>query len=541
MKEREDYTKLRGGYYTPEVISKFISKWAIRTQHDCIMEPSCGDGSFVKSIVETLLDIGTEKDSIKKKVYGIELDANEAKKAEISGASIINSDFFSFYMNNVDGKMQFDAVVGNPPFIRYQNFIEEYRKKAFDLIEKAGMHPNRLTNIWVPFLILSCECLKDNGRLGMVIPAELFQVDYAAETRQYLSEKFEHLLIITFDKLLFNDAQQEVVLLLGEKKSTKKGIEVIELKDASELENLTVDLINVEIKELDHTSEKWVKYYLSNKELMLIRKLQNDIRFTSTMDLFEVNVGVVSGQNDFFIINEDVIKEYGLENSVQPIIGKADQLKGIKLEFNDLYELQNTGKKVFLYEPQDIDFDKLPDCDKHYISWGEKQNYHTGYKCRIRKRWYIVPRSWDPDAFMLRQVHKYPKIVFNNTNATNTDTLHKIRFLDGVNGEIVSAAFLNSFTFAQCELTGRSYGGGVLTFEPGEVRKLKIPMKGSEDLDIKFIDKKMRQGKIYDVLQYTDEILLKKNLGMCDDDIITLRNIWEKMSNRRINRKAKKK
>ena len=46
-------------------------------------------------------------------------------------------------------------------------------------MRNAGLHPNKLTNIWLPFLVLSALVLSKNGKLGMVIPAELFQVSYA--------------------------------------------------------------------------------------------------------------------------------------------------------------------------------------------------------------------------------------------------------------------------------------------------------------------------------------------------------------------------
>ena len=280
VKVKDDYNKLRGGYYTPELITEFVTRWAICSNNDKVLEPSCGDGGFIKSVVKCLSDKGATKDEIKKQVLGIELDKEEAKKAALNGVRIVNSDFFSYYSKRINKKINFDVVLGNPPFIRYQNFVEDYRKCAFDLMLQMKMNPNRLTNIWVPFLILSCECLKVNGRLGMVIPAELFQVDYAAETRMYLSRKFERLIIITFNKLLFEGAQQEVVLLLGEKQSSKKGIEVIEIENASDLLNLNLENYDVEIKELDHSSEKWVKYYLNNEELKLMRLLQADKRLT---------------------------------------------------------------------------------------------------------------------------------------------------------------------------------------------------------------------------------------------------------------------
>lgn len=62
-----------------------------------------------------------------------------------------------------------------------------------------------------------------------------------------------------------------------------------------------------------------------------------------------------------------------------------------------------------------------------------------------KKNWYCVPQSWEPDAFILRQVNRYPRIILNHVNAVSTDTIHKVRFLDGVNPEFVAAAFFKFF------------------------------------------------------------------------------------------------
>src|SRR5699024_2605289 len=128
------YNKLRGGYYTPEKIAEFIATWAIRTKDDEILEPSCGDGSFISAIADRLHEMGASDQSIEHNVTGIELDKVEANKAGQYGPNVVQSDFFTYYRNSIDEKKEFDVVVGNPPFIRYQNFEEEYRKIAFELM-----------------------------------------------------------------------------------------------------------------------------------------------------------------------------------------------------------------------------------------------------------------------------------------------------------------------------------------------------------------------------------------------------------------------
>ena len=63
------------------------------------------------------------------------------------------SRFFAFYRDKVTGKSNYDAIVGNPPFIRYQDFDEKSRDIAFFYMKENGFHPTKLTNIWLPFLI----------------------------------------------------------------------------------------------------------------------------------------------------------------------------------------------------------------------------------------------------------------------------------------------------------------------------------------------------------------------------------------------------
>lgn len=538
MKPIEGYNKLRGGYYTPDKISEFIAEWAIRNASDSVLEPSCGDGSFLSAITKRLETLGTPAKQIKKNVIGIELDKNEARKSTSYGTTVKCTDFFTYYKNSIDNKKKFDVIVGNPPFIRYQNFTEEYRQIAFELMNKYGFQPNRLTNIWLPFLVLSCKALKPNGRVGMVIPAELFQVDYAAEARQFLSAFFDKLTLVTFKRLVFDDIQQEVILLLGERGCDKHGIRVVELDDMADLiaQGQTC-LENTELKELDHSRDKWVKYYLSNEELELLKRLNSDPRISNSTDLFEVNVGLVSGENDFFVMNQATVEEFNLQQSVIPIISRSEQLKGVQLTNEDYNNLIELGKKVFFFAPGNEEFDALTDEQKAYIQWGEKKGFNKNYKCRIRPRWYHVSQTWCADAFLIRQAHLYPKLILNKKKALVTDTLHKVRFLNGIDGKHVASAFLNVYTFALSETIGRSYGGGVLTFEPGEMRKIRIPMIMAERLDLQKLDNWQRKGEIDQILDYTDKILLQDGLGLSQHEIELLHSIWNKLRNRRMTRK----
>ena len=52
------YDKLRGGYYTPCEISEFITNWAISDTSESVLEPSCGDGGFIKALANCYKKLG---------------------------------------------------------------------------------------------------------------------------------------------------------------------------------------------------------------------------------------------------------------------------------------------------------------------------------------------------------------------------------------------------------------------------------------------------------------------------------------------------
>lgn len=541
----EDQRKLRGGYYTPSIIADFVCEWAIDQDASSILEPSCGDGTFVVSAIERLKNLGFPIDEIEGKIRAVELVKDEAEKAYeraamlgSNGGTVINADFFSF-VETLGESEKFDVVVGNPPFIRYQNFPEAHRMKATRMMEALGLHPNRLTNIWVPFLVVSSSLLTDAGKLGMVIPAELFQVKYAAEIRIFLAKYFERITIITFKKLVFEGIQQEVVLLLCEKKVTGNGgIRVLELDNLNSLATCELGTFKQgKTKSLDHTTEKWTKYFLDQDEIDLLRKVRGDERIQTASKYLEVDVGFVTGRNDFFMLDQTEVAFWGLEDHVMRVVGRTPQLKGLRFTKQDFDGSARGDGKMYLFLPPDVDYRDLPDACKRYVDYGEQNGAALGYKCRIRKRWYITPSLWVPHGFALRQVNEFPKLVINQAGVSSTDTIHRVRFLDGVNPELASVSFLNSLTFAFSEIFGRSYGGGVLTFEPSEIEELPLPMLSAGQVDASKVDQLLRKKRITNILEINDTELLMNALGFERSEVMMLRGIWEKLRNRRINRK----
>ena len=547
MAEKEqniDFDKLRGGYYTPSPIAEFICSWAIQNDNDLVLEPSCGDGNFIEAAIERFNELGVNGDDLYGRIKGVELIPEEAQKAVrraanfgLNGDTIINNDFFSFISNQED--IAYNSIIGNPPFIRYQNFPPKHRDIAIEMMEELGLKPNKLTNIWVPFLVICSSLLADDGRLGMVIPAELFQVKYAEQTRVFLSNFFERITIVTFKKLVFDGIQQEVVIMLCEKTvPNAQGIRVLQLDDLDQLSDIDFDVVaETEVVDIRHDNEKWTKYFLNPREIDFLREIKDSNRIPLANNILDADVGIVTGRNEFFMLKQSQIAEWKLQEVTTKVVSKSNQLSGII--FKDIDFDANAQKDLpnQLFLPENTEFKLLDKNSKQYIKYGEEKEFHTGYKCRIRKKWYITPSLWIPQGFALRQVNKYPKLVLNQVEASSTDTIHRVRFIsEEYSPESIVICFLNSLTFAFSEVTGRSYGGGVMTFEPTEIEELLIPVVENHGIDINLIDELIREDRIEEVLDIVDKAVLIDRYGFTLEETLELRNIWLKMSGRRINR-----
>lgn len=545
-----DFDKMRGGYYTPIALARWLSTWAVRSRDDRVLEPSCGDGAFIDAATTRLMELGATRAEAIAQARGVELAPTEAERARtrlranlgMAGNDVVvTSDFFAW--NTGDGADErFDVILGNPPFIRYQAFPEPSRTLAMELLLAEGLKANKLTNIWVPFVVAAASRLTPGGRMALVLPAELLQVSYAAQLRAFLIDRFERLDLIACNELFFEKAEQEVVLLLAEGRrpagsSTPAAIALVETEAVLDVTAHAPShvLRNAETKAVANTSEKWLKYFLSAAEIEFMRDLRESEAVTTLKSHGSIDVGVVTGKNEFFVLTAEQVETWGLQRHVVPLASRTAHLKGAILEEDEWSRLSAAGDRVHLLVLTAADAPHLSPRSLRYIATGETHGFDQGYKCSIRKPWYGVPSVWKPDGFFFRQIYDFPRVVANRAGATATDTIHRLK------AEKPDALIGNLYTHlagASAEIEGRSYGGGVLELEPTEAERLLVPRKLGDGLPLGEADRMVRAGRLAEVLTENDRLLLRP-LGLSTADCVMLRNIWVKMRDRRLGRRKR--
>lgn len=524
--------KLRGGFYTPEPIAEFILRWGINGSNNFdILEPSCGDGVFLEQLAKHKFKFNS--------ITAVELDEVEARKAErinLKCKEIINADFHT-YCNN--SHKRFDLIIGNPPYIRYQFFDRMQQVEAENIFIKAGLTYSKLTNAWVSFVVGSSLLLKEKGgKIGFVLPAEILQVSYAQQLRKFLAHFYNKINIISFEKLVFPDIQQEVVLLLCEKNETKNhNIEHIELRDASDLKKLNVAILKSPKKKVDFKSNKWTFYFLEQEEIDFLETIANKRNIPTFGKFANVEVGITTGSNDFFTVPLTTIEEYDLQDYAKPMVGRSVQVNSVVFTEKDWQNNKfSKAKAHLLVFPESKKLNKKNGAIK-YIAHGESLGINKGYKTGIRNDWFVVPSLKISDALFIRRNNLYPRLIINEAKAYTTDTMHRVFVKPDTNIKALTASYYNSLSLAFTEVSGRSHGGGVLELMPNEVERVLLPYhKGNASLLPK-IDKLIRnKTSIEEVLKITNQVILKEHFGLTQKEINLAHSIWKKLSSRRLNR-----
>lgn len=540
LKENSTAQKLRGAYYTPlKLAEKMIKCFKNDTvEIKKILEPSCGDGVFLDAIInEELLSPSTEVTAIE--IEKFEADKIKGRISSDKNIKVLNEDFFKFYHKNKD-KERYDLIFGNPPYIRYQYLNEEQRIEMSEILTSHGMKSNKLINTWVGFIVACIHLLNEKGKIAFVVPAEILQVAYAEDLRLYLAEHLSKITLLTFEELVFPDIEQEVVVFIGEKGEEEKGIRIIEMNNLDDLD--TLDLQKNGFQKLNHVHEKWTKYFTNHEENNLINRIRLDTRFQKLSEVALINVGITTGNNKYFSVSQQIVDEYELNDVVRPLIGRSSHANSVYFKQEDWISNIEEGKAAYLIDFPEKPIDEYHKKHRDYIKKGEENKENTGYKCRIRDRWYRIPSVWVSDAFFLRRNNLYPKFVLNHCNAVSTDTMHRIKFHQDVDPERIVLSYYNSVSFAFTEICGRSYGGGVLEILPKEVGNIMVPKldeipKNVINNILDEVDSIVREKKDIELaLDLVDNELLIKYLNVDPVTCEISRNIWKKLQQRRMKR-----
>ncbi|MFD0940908.1 N-6 DNA methylase [Pedobacter boryungensis] len=532
--------KATGSYYTPSFLTDFIvDRVAAHHSNDdsiSILEPSAGDGSFLRSIAQS-----NRLRSLKNiEVFAVEKEEQEIKKAKISVANhsehlkyfFFNEDFLEYQLHS---EQKYDIVIGNPPYIKKTLLDGADIANCHQIHTAAGFGETTVKNIWSAFLLKSCQRINSEGTIALVLPSDLLQVKFSNQLRHYLVREFARIEIFTFDDLMFECKGQDTILLFAFKHHQTPGQYYAHISDTDQLVKQEFTLNSNEA--LSQNDVKWSHHLLSTEELNFLHEVAGKLQ---TINAYcDSRPGIVTAANEFFIINNSTEEEYQLSDYTEPIIQKGFFVNG-SVEFNqdDYAALCKSDRpsKLLKFKDQDVSFSHKVE---NYLSIGESIGLPDRYKCKMRNNWYVIPNISRPtDGFFFKRSHKYPKLLKNTAKVHVTDSGYKITMREGYQIDDLIYSFYNSLTLAFAELRGRYYGGGVLELTPSEFKSLPIPFTTfTKTTFAKYCADFKQKKSINAVLEANDKHILSEVLQMNPSEINLLNNIYIKLVEKRLRAK----
>ena len=162
-----------------------------------VLEPSCGSGHFIFSLLERY-DLNITGVEFNKKIF------DSIAKYETDKVRLYHRDFIKF------GELDtYDLIIGNPPyFVMKKTDVPSMYHKYFD----------GRPNIFIIFIIKSLHLLKKDGILSLVLPKSFLNCLYYNKTRKYIIENYKILTIIECADEYLDTKQETIILVVQNKK-----------------------------------------------------------------------------------------------------------------------------------------------------------------------------------------------------------------------------------------------------------------------------------------------------------------------------------
>jgi adenine-specific DNA-methyltransferase len=520
--------KKSGSYYTPSRLANLVTDYCLSRltgrNNISIIEPSVGDGAFVASISNSAYIENFETINLTI-VEKNEIELNKALQIPLNpkiNLQSYNTDYLDFHFEDIN---QYTLYLGNPPYVK-KTLIDDVHKELVKSIHAEKLLSNKsINNIWTSFLISGLTKLADDGMMALILPLELLQVKFTEEIRNLLKIEFQRLEVFTFDELQFQECKgQDTVLLIGYKRHETSISSLDDLESGNYVFHR-----NAAVSDSD---KKWTHHLITPAEHEFLESLKSRLNLVSHH--LKNKPGVVTAANKFFIVNQETVEQFNLQNWIKPIVQKGFFVNGSVTFNNENFQnLVNDNKPAYL-----LDFNLLADENitaelNTYLAAGVEEDLPKGFKCKQRNKWYQIPNIAEvPEAFFFKRAHEYPKVIRNDANVLVTDSAYKIEMINGYELNNFIYSFYNSLTLVYAELEGRYYGGGVLELTPNEFRILPIPYvqcENFEEYKIAFENK----NSIEDILNLNNFCILNTTLGLSADEIYRIEVIRRQLINKR--------
>lgn len=510
-----------GQYYTPPPIVDLIVELCIQSPNDKVLDPGCGSGSFLVKAYHKLKDLKKIENPFKKhedlhlellqQIYGVDINPFPTQLSSMNLAvrnlkvrsrhiNLFPMDFFKLKPAMAFLPREFDVVVTNPPYTRQEEieYKDQIRETALTYSDGSKIELDARAGIFAYFFTHSAKFLKNKGRMGYITANTWLDVGFGKGLKRFFLDHFKILVVLEFDAAVFGRALVNTCVLILEKEKNelerkKSLVRFARLKKKKAITGVVAALlgakksyenrgIKISVKRQSELKpkERWGKFIRAPS---IYFKIIKNPKITELGNIAKIRRGMVTGCNDFFILDRDKVKVWGIEgNYLQPMVTSIREITNIKLLPSDISHQvlmvhdtkeELVGKKALDYIEHGEEMEATTKRGTR-IAASTVKGLNNLKTCSQREIWYDLGRHEPPPIISPYLIWNRVVFAHNKAKALAPNTLHyvypkhgkDVRFLLGVLNSTLVALLL--------ELTGRSYGGGVLKIEAYELKMLPV-------------------------------------------------------------------
>src|ERR1044072_1731222 len=209
MAEAKDDRHRYGQHYTPREVASLLAAFAVRSANALVFDPSCGDGRLLAQSLQIKRYLSRQNKQRKEEVFGIDRSALAVRLASGTTANVATADFFNLEpLASLNGGVKlpanFDAIIGNPPYIRQEVMGARDKQRVEKRLESDRRNLPDVywprwsgrSDIYVYFFARSIRFLKADGRLVFLTASSWLDAGYGAALREFLLHNFRVIAVI---------------------------------------------------------------------------------------------------------------------------------------------------------------------------------------------------------------------------------------------------------------------------------------------------------------------------------------------------------
>lgn len=352
-----------------------------------VLENSCGDGNILVAIVKRYiadcLANGLSRTKIKnglsRDIYGVEIDPMqygrcieklnmvlEENKIKPIEWKIYNEDYLRW-----DEKVDFQYIVGNPPYIAYSeldNKEREYVKITFSTCKKGKF------DYCYAFIEKSIVSLAKDGRMAYLIPSSIFKTVFGLNLRNFMKPYITEIKDYTKEKVFDSALVKSAIMVLDSKRSQQ----ILHYRDMTVKKQIDIPIEQLEdkwffSKDGDNGISRFGDFF---KVSHVVATLLNEAYVLKDGMYTEVENGYLCNNH---IIERDIVRETATPRSLrydknEKIIFPYTYMQGILQRFEkDEFEQVYPGATAYLNEYRDKLDARKSDSSVEWFEYGRTQ------------------------------------------------------------------------------------------------------------------------------------------------------------------------